>query len=48
MPDLGKYTAEVLAAYGISITLVAGLIWVSWRRFRTTARAMQEVERRHG
>lgn len=45
MPDLGKYTATVLSAYGVSLVLVAGLIAVSlWRSARVRkALAAQEA-----
>jgi heme exporter protein D len=29
MIDLGRYTATVLAAYGVSVALLVGLIWHS-------------------
>ncbi len=45
MPDLGKYAATVLSAYGVSLVLVAGLIAVSlWRSARVRkALAAQEA-----
>ena len=49
MPDLGKYAVEVLSAYAISLTLLGGLIWFSWRKSRRVKAALKEVEARvHG
>ena len=48
MPDLGKYAFAVLAAYGTSGVLIAGLIVLSfWQRARVK-RALAEVEARQG
>lgn len=44
MPDLGKYSASVLTAYGASLLLLAGIIWISlWRgaRVRAALRALE-------
>ena len=47
MPDLGKYAAEVLAAYGATILLLAGLVWMTWARSRRVRRALEQaMERR--
>lgn len=49
MPDLGKYAVEVSAAYGVSIALIIGLVWISVLRSRAVKRALQEAEaRRNG
>jgi len=52
MPELGKYAAEVLAAYGVSLALLAALVWVSMRRAARMRAALRDVEerraRRHG
>ena len=32
MIDLGRYAATVLGAYGVTLALIAGLVFVSWRR----------------
>lgn len=48
MPDLGKYAVEVLSAYGISIALIGGLVWLSLARARATKARLREVETRHG
>lgn len=48
MPDLGKYAFAVLASYGLSIALIAGLVALSfWQRVRVK-RALDEVEARTG
>lgn len=46
MPDLGKYAAEVLSAYGVSLTLIAGLVLWSLRRSARLRDALREVEDR--
>jgi len=46
MPDLGKYAVEVLLAYGISLVLLAGIVWASWARARRVSRALAEIEAR--
>jgi len=51
MPDLGKYAAEVLAAYGLSLGLIAVLLVVTLRRgknVRATLRQMEEETARNG
>lgn len=45
MPDLGQYAFEVLAAYGISLALIAGLIGVSWRRYTHVRAALKKIEK---
>ncbi len=42
MPDLGKYAAEVLAAYGASLLILGVLVVVSLRR---GARARADLAR---
>lgn len=44
MPDLGKYVVEVLVAYGISIALLAGMIWASIYRSRRVQARLRAVE----
>ncbi len=45
MPDLGNYAGPVLAAYGISLGLLALLlIWARWRAGRV-ARMLAQVEK---
>ncbi|KKL77621.1 hypothetical protein LCGC14_2033040 [marine sediment metagenome] len=46
IPDLGKYAAEVLAAYGLSFLLLGGLIGLTVQRSRRIRRELGEVERR--
>ncbi|SLN55022.1 heme exporter protein CcmD [Roseisalinus antarcticus] len=48
MPDLGKYATEVLAAYGVSIALLIGIVWISVARARKVRRQLQDVEHRDG
>lgn len=48
MPDLGKYAFEVLTAYGVSLFLIAALVWGSWRRFARVRRELQDMESKHG
>lgn len=42
MIELGKYSATVLAAYGVSLALLAGLIWQTWA---ANARARRDLEK---
>ena len=46
IPDLGRYAAAVLGAYGISIALLVGLVAVSLWRAARMKRALDEVEAR--
>jgi heme exporter protein D len=46
MPDLGKYAAEVLASYGLSIAILLVLVGASIRRAKRTSAALEEVEAR--
>ena len=48
MIDLGKYAVTVLAAYGVSITLLLALIWHSFRASARTRRLLEAQERRMG
>jgi len=45
MIDLGKYTADVLLAYGVSIALLAGLILASWGASRRMKTKLDKLER---
>ena len=47
MIELGKYTGAVLGAYGVSLALLAGLIW---QTLAANARARRELEKqeKHG
>lgn len=42
MIDLGRYAGTVLAAYGVSVVLLAGLIW---HTFAANARARKDLEK---
>ena len=44
MPDLGKYTAEVLLSYGVTIGLLAALVLVSWRQSVAAKRELERLE----
>ena len=46
MPELGKYAAEVLSAYGVSLLLIAGLVALSLRRSGKVHRQLREIEER--
>jgi heme exporter protein D len=48
MPDLGKYAAEVLSAYAVSLLLLGGLVALSLRRGRAARAALRDVEREAG
>lgn len=45
MPDLGSYAVEVLSAYAVSIVLLVGIVWLSWRRYAKTRAALEAVEK---
>ncbi len=44
MPALGQYAGTVLAAYGVTLALLAGLVAVSLRRAERLRRALAETE----
>ncbi|MFV0361068.1 heme exporter protein CcmD [Tropicimonas sp.] len=44
MLDLGKYAAEVISAYVVSIALIVALVVVSLRQARRTRVALRKVE----
>jgi len=48
MPDLGKYADTVLSAYGVSILLLVGLVWLSLRASRKAREDLEKVERKNG
>ncbi|UOA32234.1 hypothetical protein DSM110093_02020 [Sulfitobacter sp. DSM 110093] len=48
MPELGKYAAEVLSAYGMSLLLLAALVGLTLLRGRAARRALEEVEAEAG
>lgn len=45
MPELGKYAATVLAAYGVTLALLALLVLVSALRAAQVRRALARLER---
>ena len=46
MPELGKYAAEVLSAYGLTLLLIAALIGATWARSRRVKRDLEAAEAR--
>ena len=44
IPDLGKYGAEVLLSYGVTIGLIAALVLVSWRQSVVAKRDLERWE----
>lgn len=48
IPDLGKYAGTVLSAYGASIVLLIGLVWMSLRASQKAKNDLQKVERKDG
>jgi heme exporter protein D len=46
MPDLGKYTLTVLSAYGVSITLILGVVWLSLYQSRKAKQALDRQQER--
>ena len=51
MPDRGKYTVEVLSAYGVSLALLVALLVLTLRRGRAARATLEAAERetgRHG
>lgn len=47
IPDLGKYADAVLSAYGISVLLLAGLVWLSLVQSSRARKKLAEEETRH-
>ena len=45
MPDLGKYAAEVLLAYGAAVVLIGGLVALSSRSAIRAKAHLHEAER---
>ncbi|MCP5085547.1 MAG: heme exporter protein CcmD [Rhodobacteraceae bacterium] len=46
MPDLGKYAADVLSAYGVAAVLLIGLVLVSLRQGNQAKRELEAQEAR--
>ncbi|NCO87621.1 MAG: heme exporter protein CcmD [Rhodobacterales bacterium] len=44
MSLLGAYALYVLSAYAVSLVLLAGLVWLSWRRAERVRAALARVE----
>jgi heme exporter protein D len=44
VPDLGQYAVEVLSAYVVSIALILGIVWFSWRRYAKVRAALEKAE----
>lgn len=42
--DMGVYAPYVWGSYAVAATLLAGLAWSSWRRARTMAARLAELE----
>jgi heme exporter protein D len=45
IPDLGKYTADVLSAYAIALILLIGLISFSLRQSAKASAILRDAER---
>ena len=46
MPDLGKYAVEVGLAYGVSLALLLGIVWISVVQSRRAKRDLEDAEER--
>lgn len=44
MPDLGKYATEVLSAYGVSLFLIIGFVWISIHQSRRVRAQLKQIE----
>ncbi len=44
--ELGKYAGYVLASYGVSLLLLAGLVWISIARSKRAKADLAKVEAR--
>ncbi len=44
MSFLGSYAVYVLGAYAVTLALLAGLVWLSWRRAARVQAALARVE----
>jgi heme exporter protein D len=45
---MGGYAAFVWPAYGVALGVLGGLAWHSWRRYRASAAALEELQREFG
>lgn len=46
MPELGKYAATVLSAYGVSIVLLVALVGLSLHRSDSIRKKLEETEKK--
>lgn len=46
MPDLGKYAADVLAAYAVSVLILAAIVALSLWQGARARRKLDEAERK--
>ncbi len=46
MPDLGKYAVEVGLAYGVSLALLVGIVWISFVQSRSANHDLDAAEER--
>lgn len=46
MPELGKYAVEVSLAYGISLALLLGIVWISATQSRRAKHDLDTAEDR--
>jgi heme exporter protein D len=45
---MGGYAAFVWPAYGLTVAVLGGLALHSWRRYRQSVRAVEELQRQIG
>ena len=45
---MGGYAAFVWPAYGVALAVLGGMAWHSWRRYRSSAAALIELQREFG
>jgi heme exporter protein D len=46
IPDLGSYAGPVLAAYGVTLALLLGVVALSWLQARRARARLAEAEAR--
>ena len=42
---MGGYAAFVWPAYGVAFVVLSGIAWHSWRRYRTSAETLEQLQR---
>jgi heme exporter protein D len=42
---MGGYAAFVWPAYGVALTVLGGLAWQSWRRYRASSNTLEQLQR---